>query len=93
MPMELLRQIAEEKLPFTVFAPADIDKLRVLRAAGLVTAFIPPVEEMRSGAEMQKAAQVLAITAKGIEALHGRLDDADLLASSDPEDAGSARYL
>jgi len=43
--------------------------LRVLRAAGLVTAFIPPAEEMRSGAEMQKAAQVLAITAKGMAAL------------------------
>jgi hypothetical protein len=92
MPMELLRQIAVEKLPFTVFAPADIDKLRVLRAAGLVTAFIPPVEEMRSGAEMQKAAQVLAITAKGLAALQGQLEDADLLADSGP-DAGSARCL
>ncbi|MDN8615975.1 hypothetical protein [Variovorax ginsengisoli] len=93
MPMEFLRQVAEEKLPFTVFAPSDIDKLRVLRAAGLVTAFIPPAEELRSGAEMQKAAQVLAITAKGIAALQGRLDDADLLAPSGSEDAGSAKYL
>lgn len=78
MPMEFLRQIAQQNLPLTIFAPADIDKLRVLRAAGLVTAFIPAVEEMRSGAEMQKAAQVLAVTAKGSAALQGGADDLDL---------------
>ena len=74
MPMELLRQIAVETLPYTVYAPAEIDKLRVLRAAELVTAFIPPVESLPHG-ESHKPARVLAITAKGRQALEGQLED------------------
>lgn len=69
MPMEFLRRIAEQKLPYTVYAPTDIDKLRVLRAAELVTAFIPPAETLAHGGESHRAAQVLAITPKGKEAL------------------------
>jgi hypothetical protein len=63
MPMELLRHIAQQPLPYTVYAPAELDKLRVLRAAELVTAF-------------HKPAQVLAITPKGRKALEGELQDA-----------------
>jgi hypothetical protein len=70
MPMELLRHIAGQKLPYTVYAPAEIDKLRVLRAAELVSAFIPPAETLPCG-ESHKPAQVLAITPKGKEALQG----------------------
>ncbi|OUM02830.1 hypothetical protein [Variovorax sp. JS1663] len=76
MPMELLRQIAQQTLPCTVYAPAEIDKLRVLRAADLVTAFIPPAEALPHGCESHRPAQVLAITAKGRQALQGQLEDA-----------------
>jgi len=76
MPLELLRHIAQQSLPYTVYAPAEIDKLRVLRAADLVSAFIPPAESLPSGCESHKPAQVLAITAKGQQALEGQLQDA-----------------
>ncbi|MDR6855051.1 hypothetical protein [Variovorax guangxiensis] len=76
MPMELLRQIAQQPLPYTVYAPSEIDKLRVLRAAELVSAFIPPAELLPSGCESHKPAQVLAITPKGQQALEGQLQDA-----------------
>lgn len=76
MPMELLRHIAQQPLPHTIYAPAEIDKLRVLRAAELVTAFIPPAEALPSGCESHKPAQVLAITPKGRKALQGELQDA-----------------
>lgn len=69
MPMELLRRLADEKLPVALYAPADIDRLRVLRAADLVAALIPPVETLESGAQLHKAAQVLCITPKGRETL------------------------
>lgn len=36
MPVELLRQLSEQTLPVTITDLADIDKLRVLRAAGQV---------------------------------------------------------
>ncbi|CAN7142845.1 hypothetical protein LJR290_002999 [Variovorax sp. LjRoot290] len=73
MPMELLRHIADQKLPYTVYAPADIDKLRVLRAAELVSAFIPPAETLPCG-ESHKPAQVLAITPKGKKALQDQAE-------------------
>ena len=75
MPMELLRQIAQQPLPYTVYAPTEIDKLRVLRAAELVTAFIPPAEALPHGCESHRPAQVLTITAKGHQALDGQLEE------------------
>ena len=69
MPMELLRRLASQELPTALYAPADIDCLRVLRAAELVAALIPPVETMEGGAQIHKAAQVLCITPKGRRAL------------------------
>lgn len=69
MPMELLRRLASQELPAALYAPADIDCLRVLRAADLVAAMIPPVETLEGGAQFHKAAQVLYITRKGRRAL------------------------
>ena len=69
MSMELLRQLAQQKLPHTVYAPADIDRLRVLRAADLITAFIAPAEVLPGGRASHRPAQVLAITPEGHEAL------------------------
>ncbi len=69
MPMELLRQLADKELPVALYAPAEIDRLRVLRAADLVAALIPPVETLEGGAHVHKAAQVMCITPKGWQAL------------------------
>jgi len=69
MPMELLRQLAKQQLPLALYAPADLDRLRVLRAAGFVEALIPPVETLEGGAHVHKAAQVLCVTPEGRRAL------------------------
>jgi hypothetical protein len=70
MSMEFLRVIAEQKLPYVVHTPADIDRLRVLRAAELVTAFIPPASRAPDGRAIRQLAQVESITAKGRLALN-----------------------
>lgn len=76
MPMELLRRLASQELPVALYAPADIDRLRVLRAADLVAALIPPVETLEGGAQVHKAAQVLCITPKGRRALEDETEAA-----------------
>ena len=73
MPMDCLRRIAERDLPCSVYDLAEIDNLRVLRAAGMIMAFLPPPDHLPRGALSQKPAQVLAITRKGREALKGRM--------------------
>ncbi|MFN4119723.1 hypothetical protein [Acidovorax sp.] len=59
MPFEYLREIAKAELPLTVQQEDHIDKLRVLRAADLVTVMLP------SPASDMQFARVLAITPKG----------------------------
>lgn len=76
MPMELLRRLSNQELPMALYAPADIDRLRVLRAADLVAALIPPVETLEGGAQVHKAAQVLCITPKGRRALEDETETA-----------------
>lgn len=63
MPVELLKAIAGRPLPLTISDPADIDKLRVLRAAGHVVVLLP------SPATDQAFARVLHITSEGRELL------------------------
>ncbi|MFY3384356.1 hypothetical protein [Paracidovorax sp. MALMAid1276] len=59
MPFEYLREIAQAELPMTVKQVDHIDKLRVLRAADLVSVMLPnPASDMQF-------ARVLAITPKG----------------------------
>ena len=58
MPMELLRQLAQEDhFPTAVEEEADIDKLRILAAAGMVQAVFPK--------EAGQAARIVAITGMG----------------------------
>lgn len=59
MPFEYLREIAQAELPLTVTDEACIDKLRVLRAADMVSVMLPHPESH------QQFARVLALTAKG----------------------------
>ena len=71
MSMEFLRVIAEQRLPYVIHTPADIDRLRVLRAAELVTAFIPPsATHTPDDRAIRHLAQVDSITAKGKLALN-----------------------
>lgn len=63
MPFEYLREIAEASLPLTVEDEASIDKLRVLRAAELVTVLLPHPHSER------QYARVLAITSRGRQVL------------------------
>lgn len=59
MPIELLRAIADKSLPLTITDPADIDKLRVLRASGHIAVLLP-----KPGID-QAFARVLHITREG----------------------------
>lgn len=45
MPVEFLRKIASEAMPLEVTAEADIDKVRVLAAAGMILADLPDVDQ------------------------------------------------
>ncbi|MDM0117976.1 hypothetical protein QTI66_38475 [Variovorax sp. J22R133] len=70
MAIDLLKHIASSPMPMYFRLPEDIEKVRILRAAGLVIAFIPretgdaPIARV-SGRE----AEVYAVTQKGRETL------------------------
>jgi len=63
MPMELLFNLAQSELPVTIDNAADIDKLRVMAAAQLITAKLPEVDTP------DQTAVVLAISSEGRAAL------------------------
>lgn len=63
MPVEYLRELSRAQLPLTVSDEANIDKLRVLRAADLISALLP--DPKADG----RYARVLAITRKGRDVL------------------------
>ncbi len=63
MSMELLRELAQTSLPCTVTQAHEIDRLRVLRAAGHIAALLPA-----PGSNSQLG-RVLAITGEGRKAL------------------------
>lgn len=70
MPFEYLREIAQTQLPLTVDQEANIDKLRVLRAADLVSVMLPST----TTADAPQFARVLAITPKGRQMLAQELE-------------------
>ena len=70
MTLELLHKISKQTLPFTVTDLDEIDKLRVLRAAGHLAVLLPSCNAKTP------FARVLVITKKGREALSGRDDTA-----------------
>ncbi len=63
MPLELLYKMSQSPLPATITDVADIDKLRVLRAAGHISVLLPHLKAKKP------FARVLAITKEGREAL------------------------
>ncbi|MBO9651438.1 MAG: hypothetical protein J7605_23290 [Variovorax sp.] len=71
MAMDLLRQLAGSSLPATFSTPAEIDKIKLLRAAGLVIALTPVSSSALTPSGTADAVQVLAITEKGRQELAG----------------------
>ena len=71
MPLELLRTIADAELPLTLSAEGDVDKVRVLAAAQMITASVP-----KPGA--QEPAQIYAVTGLGRATLKVRRRDLPL---------------
>ena len=69
MAMDMLRQLAGSPLPATFRTAAEIDQIKLLRAAGLVIALTPAPSELPPLSGRSDAAQVLAITEKGREEL------------------------
>jgi hypothetical protein len=69
MAMDMLRQLAGSPLPATFRTPAEIDQVKLLRAAGLVIALTPASSNPPTPSGIGDAAQVLAITEKGREEL------------------------
>ena len=69
MSMDLLRRIASNRLPKLITTSEDIDKVGILRAAGLVIAFVPALSNPRTLSGSERAAQVLTITQKGRDEL------------------------
>jgi hypothetical protein len=69
MALDLLRQIASSPLLKSFRAPDEIDQVRLLRAAGLVIAFVPAPAASSTLAGPERAAQVVAVTEKGREEL------------------------
>lgn len=69
MPMNLLAVIASSHMPMSLSLSDDIDKVRILRAAGLVIAVVPGSGSPFTLSGPERAAQVLAITEKGREEL------------------------
>ena len=80
MAMDLLRRIAASSLPASFRSPHDIDKLRVLHAAGLVRAVFSSEAASSRPTETPCAALVTAITPRGLEELRATSEpDARLL--------------
>ncbi|MDM0032235.1 hypothetical protein QTI33_08835 [Variovorax sp. J22P271] len=69
MAIDLLREIASSPLPKSFRSPDEIDQIRLLRAAGLVIAFVPARTGPDSLAGPEHTAQVLAVTDKGRQEL------------------------
>lgn len=63
MPMQLLRELAQASLPCTLTEEDQIDRLRLLRAAGHIAAWLPPP------GSSSDLIRVLAITGTGRNAL------------------------
>lgn len=76
MPMRLLAELAAIRLPKSMTSPEDIEKVRWLRSAGLVVAFVPAPSDPLSLSGPERAAQVLVITQRGREALLRQQADA-----------------
>jgi hypothetical protein len=67
--LQLLHDIAQQRLPMDIMDMAEIDKLRLLRAAGLVSMLITNKPVDADPPQWACVARVLAITPEGVQAL------------------------
>lgn len=65
MPIELLRELAERRLPCWIEDSAALDKLRLLHAAELVVMIVASNPQPATPGDLGFRAHVLAITKKG----------------------------
>lgn len=79
MPMEYLRELERDALPLVESDVVNIDKLRVLRAAGMVEVQLPPVDSPH-----QKA-NVLYVTGLGCATLRAYGSRARVLRRREPQ--------
>ena len=92
MPTNLLAVIASSRMPMSFRLPEEIDKVRILRTAGLEIAFVPGTDDPFRRGGPERAAQVLAITEKGQEELaRSRYPDEQALV--EPGSTGTMRLL
>lgn len=94
MTLQLLHDIAQQRLPMDIMDMAEIDKLRLLRAAGLVSMLITNKPVDADPPQWACVGRVLAITPEGVQALRvAAQDEAQNIAtqtSAIPEVAASA---
>lgn len=69
MAIDLLRRLSASPLPAQFYTAEEVDKVKLLRAAGLVIALTPPQASTSGATGTVESAQVLAITATGREEL------------------------
>ena len=69
MPLAYLRKVSTATLPLEIVSTADIDLLRILKAAGYVKVAIPNTSKGRDTYGHQAPAFLLQITDKGRAAL------------------------
>ena len=70
MCMDMLRLLANSKLPFRVGDTSQIDLVRVLDAAGCIVALVPPAHIDPDHCERQDPATVLKVTEHGRRTLN-----------------------
>jgi hypothetical protein len=67
---EMLQKLANAQPPFTTASPCQIDKVRLLEAAGCVKAFIRPVHIGPDDCARLDPAKVAEVTARGRQTLN-----------------------
>lgn len=83
MCIDLLKKIATPQLPYTTSDPAVSDRLRVLKAAGLIKAMIPAAHQDGGDSLSQEVATVLEITHLGRKTLRaGAIEEVAFLPSA-----------
>ena len=65
MPLALLQRLSCIQLPTQIEAQGDIDKMLLLRAAGLIEADLPPAAEVQGRHLYAGQAIVMALTRRG----------------------------
>lgn len=88
--MHLLAKIATSRLPMALNSDEDIDKVRILRSAGLVIALVPAPIDTTAWSGPDRSAQVIALTQKGRQELQEPREGAE---STPRRSSGFAQFM